>query len=64
MANAPIHPVPIEGGKKSVLSGKDPIRGLAKSEMKGAQSRSDFSCESVLSGQQCVGGVKPMGRKK
>lgn len=64
MSNAPIHPIPIEDGKKSVLSGKDSIRGLPKSEMKGAKGRSDDSCESVLSGPQCVGGVKTTGRKK
>ncbi len=64
MSTVPIHAVPIEDGKKSVLSGKDAIGGFPKSEAKSAKSRKDESCESVLSGPQCVGGVRTEGRKK
>lgn len=63
MSKVPIHPVPIEDGKRSVLSGKDAIRGFPKSESKSVKSRSDDNCESVLSGPECVGGVREAGTK-
>ena len=64
MSTVPIHPVPIEDAKRSFLSGKDAIGGLPKSEAKNAKSRKDESCESVLSGPQCVGGVRTNGAKE
>jgi len=64
MPKIPIHPVPIEDDHRSVLSGKDAIKGLPKSQSKGAKSQSDQGCESVLSGPQCIKGTETRGRKK
>lgn len=69
MAHSGFHSTPITEGRnesrKSVLSGKDEIRGLPKSEEYSARrgSRETASCESVLAGPECMKGVSPKSKR-
>lgn len=58
MARSEMNPSPVEGGK-SVLSGKEEIRGLPKTgaERDLGRRREAASCESVLAGPECMRGV-------
>lgn len=66
MARSEFHAAPKSGGRKSVLSGKDEIRGLPKSAQKSApqRRRAAADCESVLSAPECIKGASGQKRRQ
>jgi len=61
MARTESHPNPSAENRKSVLSDKDAVQGLPKSDKRSERHEKE-SCESVLDGPECIDGSS--GEKK
>lgn len=63
MSRGEIHKMPIEDGRKSVLSGKDTIMGMPKTSAMRVPDNAKH-CKSVLEGSECIDGLPGKRQKK
>lgn len=63
MSRGEIHKMPIEDGGKSVLSGKDTIKGMPKTSARRLPDNAKH-CKSVLEGPECIEGLPGERQKK